>query len=220
MALRTPEQYKESLRDGREVYMYGEKVKDVTTHPALKVCVDTMALDYECAELPQYKDLANVYDDELKQEVSRYYYIPRNGEDLVKATELIIATSTYADGYIPLAKDIGADAINAIQIFANLTGNKDYIDRVHNFRQYLMKEDVAIVSAVTDAKGDRLMRPSDPKQVHPDFYPRVVAKNARGIVVRGAKMHITGSAYSNEIFVIPGRAMTEADAPGACIPTN
>jgi 4-hydroxyphenylacetate 3-monooxygenase len=34
MALRTPEQYKESLRDGREVYMYGEKVKDVTTHPA------------------------------------------------------------------------------------------------------------------------------------------------------------------------------------------
>jgi 4-hydroxybutyryl-CoA dehydratase/vinylacetyl-CoA-Delta-isomerase len=223
MALRSPEQFKESLRDGREVYMYGEKVKDVTTHPALKVCVDTMALDYECAELPQFKDLANVYDDELKQEVRRYYYIPRNGEDLVKATELIIATSTYADGYIPLAKDIGADAINAIQIFANLTGNKEYIERVHNFRQYLMKEDVAIVSAVTDAKGDRLMRPSDPKQVHPDFYPRVVEKNAKGIVVRGAKMHITGSAYSNEIFVIPGRAMTEADkdyAVAFAVPCN
>jgi aromatic ring hydroxylase len=45
-----------------------------------------MALDYECAELPQYKDLANVYDEELKQEVSRYYYIPKNGEDLLKAT--------------------------------------------------------------------------------------------------------------------------------------
>ena len=138
MGLKTVEQYKESLRDGREVYMYGERVKDVTIHPALKVCVETMAVDYECAELPQFKDLANVYDPELKQEVSRYYYIPKTGEDLVKATELIIATSTYADGYIPLAKDIGADAINAIQIFANITGNKEYIDRVHNFRQYLM----------------------------------------------------------------------------------
>ena len=52
MGLKTVEQYKESLRDGREVYMYGEKVKDVTTHPALKVCVETMAVDYECAELP------------------------------------------------------------------------------------------------------------------------------------------------------------------------
>ena len=83
MPLKTPEQFKESLRDGREVYMYGEKVKDVTTHPALKVCVETMAVDYECAELPQFKDLANIYDPELKQEVSRYYYIPKNGEDLV-----------------------------------------------------------------------------------------------------------------------------------------
>jgi 4-hydroxybutyryl-CoA dehydratase/vinylacetyl-CoA-Delta-isomerase len=86
-----------------------------------------------------------------------------------------------------------------------------------------MKEDIAIVSAVTDAKGDRLMRPSDPRQVHPDFYPRVVEKNAKGIVVRGAKMHITGSAYSNEIFVIPGRAMTEADqdyAVAFAIPCN
>lgn len=223
MALRTPEQLRESLRDGREVYMYGEKVKDVTTHPALKVCVDTMALDYECAELPQYKDLANIFDPELKQEVSRYYHIPKNGEDLVKATELIIATSTYADGYIPLAKDIGADAINAIQIFANITGNKEYIDRVGAFRKYLMKEDVAIVSAVTDAKGDRMLRPSDPAQVHPDFYPRVVERNAKGIVVRGAKMHITGSAYSNEIFVIPGRAMTEADkdyAVAFAVPCN
>ncbi len=223
MALRSPEQFKESLRDGREVYMYGERVKDVTTHPALKVCVETMALDYECAELPQFKDLANIYDPELKQEVSRYYHIPKNGEDLVKATELIIATSTYADGYIPLAKDIGADAINAIQIFANITGNKEYIDRVHAFRKYLMKEDVAIVSAVTDAKGDRMLRPSDPNQVHPDFYPRVVEKNGKGIVVRGAKMHITGSAYSNEIFVIPGRAMTEADkdyAVAFAVPCN
>lgn len=212
MGLKTVEQYKESLKDGREVYMYGEKVKDVTTHRALKTCVDTMALDYEFAELPQYRDLAVVFDPELGEEVSRYYYIPKTGEDLLKATELIIQTSTYADGYIPLAHDIGADALNAIQIAANIIGNKDYIERIHEFRKYLMKEDIAIVTAMTDVKGDRLLRPSDPKQVHPDFYVRVVEKNSKGIVVRGAKMHITGAAYANEIFVIPCRAMTESDA--------
>jgi 4-hydroxybutyryl-CoA dehydratase/vinylacetyl-CoA-Delta-isomerase len=223
MGLRTVEQYKESLKDGREVYMYGEKVKDVTTHRALKTCVDTMALDYEAAELPKYKDLAIVFDPELGEEVSRYYYVPKTGEDLLKATDLIIEFTAYADGYIPLAKDIGADALNAIQITANMIGNKDYIDRINNFRKYLMKEDTAIVSAVTDVKGDRLLRPSDPKQVHPDFYVRVVDKNSKGIIVRGAKMHITGAAYSNEIFAIPCRAMTEQDSDYAvafAIPCN
>src|SRR5262249_35440090 len=32
----TGEEYLESLRDGREIYIYGERVKDVTTHPAFR----------------------------------------------------------------------------------------------------------------------------------------------------------------------------------------
>ena len=49
MGLRTVEQYKESLRDGRVVFIAGKKVDDITTHPILKVCVDTAAIDYEMA---------------------------------------------------------------------------------------------------------------------------------------------------------------------------
>ena len=211
MGLITPEQFKESLRDGREVYMYGEKVDDVTTHRALKVCADTMALDYEVAELPKYRDLAIVDDPELGEPISRYYYLPKNADDLLKQHDLILETTKFADGYIPLAHDIGADALNAIHITANIMGNKEYIERIENFRKHLKKTDMAIVTAMTDAKGDRLLRPSSPEQVHPDFYVRVVDRNRDGIVVRGAKMHITGAAYSNEIFVIPCRAMAEED---------
>jgi aromatic ring hydroxylase len=66
MGLRTAEQYKESLKDGRDVYMYGEKVPDVTTHRALKTCVNLMAIDFELAEMPRFRDLAVVFDPELK----------------------------------------------------------------------------------------------------------------------------------------------------------
>ena len=52
MGLITPEEYKKSLKDGRVVYYEGEKVEDVTTHPALKVCVETAAIDYKMAETP------------------------------------------------------------------------------------------------------------------------------------------------------------------------
>ncbi|MDZ7830164.1 MAG: 4-hydroxyphenylacetate 3-hydroxylase N-terminal domain-containing protein [Desulfobacterales bacterium] len=223
MGLISAEQYRESLNDGRVVYYKGEKIKNVATHPDLKVCVDLMALDYELAEDPQYKDLAIVEDPVLKEPVSRYYYKPQNADDLLKAHELIVKATELGDGYIPLAHDIGADALNAISIAAHMSGNQDYIDRINNYRDKLKKEDTATCAAVTDVKGNRMLRPSDPGQKHPDYNVRVVEKNDDGIVVRGAKIHITGAAYCNEIFVIPCHAMTEADKDYAlafAIPVN
>jgi 4-hydroxybutyryl-CoA dehydratase/vinylacetyl-CoA-Delta-isomerase len=64
---------------------------------------------------------------------------------------------------------------------------------------------------MTDVKGDRILRPSSPKQAHPDYYVRVVDKDDKGIVVRGAKAHITAAAYCKELFVLPCRNMTEED---------
>ncbi len=46
MALKTPQEYMASLRDGRVVYCNGERVPDVTVHPILQICRDWMAMDY------------------------------------------------------------------------------------------------------------------------------------------------------------------------------
>jgi 4-hydroxybutyryl-CoA dehydratase/vinylacetyl-CoA-Delta-isomerase len=211
MGLITAEQYKASLNDGRQVYYKGEKVKNVATHPDLSVCVNVMAIDYEMAENPETRDLAVMKDPNTGEEISRYYYKPQNADDLIKAHELIVKATELGDGYIPLAHDIGADALNAINITANMMGNKDYIERIENYRKELQQKDLATCAGVTCVKGDRMLRPSDAGQANPDFYVRVVDRNAKGIVVRGAKIHITGAAYSNDIFAIPCRAMTDAD---------
>lgn len=223
MGLITPRQYKDSLNDGRIVYYKGEKVDNVATHPDLSVCVDLMAVDFEMAEDPQYRDLAVMTDPDTGAKISRYYYKPQNAEDLLMAHSLIVKATELGDGYIPLAHDIGADALNAINITANLIGNADYIERVENYRKVLQEQDLATCAAVTDVKGDRMLRPSDPGQVHPDFNVRVVEKREDGIIVRGAKVHITGAAYANDIIVIPCRAMSEQDAAYAvafAIPAN
>ncbi|MGQ9654054.1 MAG: 4-hydroxyphenylacetate 3-hydroxylase N-terminal domain-containing protein [Thermodesulfobacteriota bacterium] len=223
MALISAEQYKESLNDGRVVYYKGERVHNVATHPDLSVCVDLMAIDYRMAEDPETRDIAVMKDPETGELISRYYYKPQNADDLLKAHELIVKATELGDGYIPLAHDIGADALNAIEITANILGNKDYMDRIANFRKVLQEKDLATCAGVTCVKGDRMLRPSDQGQAHPDFYVHVVEKNSKGIVVRGAKMHITGAAYCNEIFVIPCRAMSEADkdyAVAFAIPPN
>lgn len=223
MGLKTAQEYKESIRDDRVVYYKGERVEDVTTHPELSVCVNTMALDYELAEQPEHHDLAVVYDEALGEEINRYYYLPQNGDDLLKQFELIVASTRMGDGFIPLAHDIGADALNAISITANVMGHEDYQERIESYRTYLKRNDLAVVTAMSDVKGDRMLRPSDPGQAHPDYYVRVVDRNQDGIIVRGAKIHITGAPYSNEIFVIPSRAMTEADSDYAvafALPVN
>lgn len=223
MGLMTAGQYLESLNDGRVVYYRGERVENVATHADLKVCAETMAIDFEIAEDPKYRELATVDDPELGERISRYYYKPKNADDLLKAHELIVTSTNLGDGMIPFSHDIGADALNAYSITAQMIGNPDYIDRVENYRRHLKKHDLSTCAAVTDVKGDRLLRPSDPAQAHPDFYVRVVEKNNRGIVVRGAKMHITGAAYANEIMVVPCRAMSEGDrdyAVAFAIPAN
>ncbi|MBW1978892.1 MAG: hypothetical protein JRI79_13145 [Deltaproteobacteria bacterium] len=182
-----------------------------------------MAIDYEMAEDPQDRKLAVMEDPETGEPISRYYYKPQNAEDLLNVHELIVRSSTLADGYIPLAHDIGADALNAIEITANILGNQDYIDRIQNYRKLLQEKDLATCAGVTDVKGNRMLRPSDPGQAHPDFYVHVVEKNTKGIIVRGAKMHITGAAYCNDIFVIPCRTMSEEDkdyAVAFAVPAN
>lgn len=212
MALMTSKEFLESLNDGRIVYYKGEKIENVAEHPDLGVCARTMAIDFDLAENAEYLDLATVEDPELGYRISRYYYKPKNEQDLLKAHDLIVTSTALGDGIIPLAHDIGADALNAFSITAAAIGNQDYIDRVENFRTYLKKNDLATCAAVTDVKGHRMLRPSHPDQAHPDYYLHVVDKNDKGIVVRGAKMHITGAAYCNEILAVPCRAMSEADA--------
>ena len=52
MGVRTPAQFRASLRDGRVVYYKGKRVEDVSAHPVLKIGVDSSAVDYELAENP------------------------------------------------------------------------------------------------------------------------------------------------------------------------
>ena len=84
MALRTPQAYQASLQDERVIYYKGERVKDVTTHPVLRVAVQHASIDYQMAEDPRYRDLAVVHDLQTGEEISRYYHLPRSSDDLLQ----------------------------------------------------------------------------------------------------------------------------------------
>ncbi len=224
MALRTPEQYRASLKDGRTVYYKGERVPDVTENPVIQVAIEHAGIDYHMAEDPQWKDLATVKDEETGQLISRYYQLPRHSQDLLNRSALIEQATRLGRTLVVLIKEIGTDALFALHILARLMDAKlgtTYHERVRRYHAYCRDNDLALAVAQTDVKGDRGLAPSE--QPDPDLYVRLVGESAEGITVRGAKVHTSVSTNANEIIVLPTRALGEKDAAYAvsfAVPAN
>src|SRR5438093_1496145 len=224
MALRTVEQYKESLRDGRVVYFRGHRVEDVTKHPVIGIAVNHAAIDYAMTHQPEHRDLAVYRDPGSGGEYSRYFKILRVSEDLLKRSDLIETSTRLGRTLVVLVKEIGTDCLFALHLIAKQMDEKlgtEYLPRVRALYEHCRENDLAMAVAQTDVKGDRSRGPVE--QDHPDYYVRVVDRRTGGIVVRGAKVHTSVTPNANELFVIPTRNLTEADTDYAvafCIPLN
>ena len=190
--IRTVEQYLESLRDGRVIYNLGERVKDVTTHPILRRVIRRGAMDWVLTNDPKRRDLF-VTKNEEGEEVHFLWIPPKTADDLVRRREVYIEGARY--GGMSL-HSMGVDALAASSVLAGRMDRKlgtNYTERVEAYRQYIQKTDIGITGAQTDVKGDRSLHPSAQGQ-HQDFYVRVVDRQKDGIVVRGAKYHISSTA--------------------------
>jgi 4-hydroxybutyryl-CoA dehydratase / vinylacetyl-CoA-Delta-isomerase len=202
--LRSAEEYKESLRDGRRVFYRGDRVEDVTAHDVFRHAVDHASLDYRLAHDPAYRDLA-VTDEKY----SRYFQVPRSADDLLARSALIEAATRAGRTLVVLIKEIGTDALFSLLALRDRLG-EPYASRITTFYQRCRDEDLAICVAQTDFKGDRSLTPA--RQPNEDAYLRVVETRDDGIVVRGAKVHTSVSVNANEMIVLPTRAMGPDDA--------
>jgi aromatic ring hydroxylase len=205
MTLRSADEYRAALRDDRTLWYQGRRIDDVTAEPDLRVAVDHAALDFEVGHDPAHRALA-VDVDPSGEEFSAYYRIPRSTQDLLDRSKLIELVTGLGGTMVTLVKEIGSDALFALQRV--LDG--DELARAERFYERCRSEDLAVAVAQTDVKGDRSLGPRE--QADPDLYVRVVEERADGIVVRGAKCHTSVSANADEIIVLPTRTMTEDDA--------
>jgi len=198
--LRTGTEYRDSLRDGRAVWIDGVRVHDVTTHPAFKPIIDVRARMFDMAHEKKFNDVMN-YRGEQGEELSRATKPPRSQQDWHDKRAWVDAVLGEIGGVVIRVGDEtvgemwslydGRDVLNEIdpQFSANITR---HISRAH-------ERDVFHVSANTDPKGDRSKRPQDQD---PDMLLHVVKESDAGIVVRGAKYE-TAAAYANQAFVKP-----------------
>src|SRR5437773_12367184 len=80
----TGAEYLESVRDGREIWIYGERVKDVTTHPAFRNTVRMIARLYDALHDPARKETLTIATDTGSSGYThRFYRATRTADELV-----------------------------------------------------------------------------------------------------------------------------------------
>ena len=207
MGLRTAGEFVNSLKDSRIVYYKGKRVEDVTIHPALRIGIQTASIDYQVTEDIECSEFA-VCQKEDGQLYSRFFHSPQSLEDLLKRYQLVGTGSRLACGFPTFSKEGGTDGMLAMTVAA---GQMDkaigtgYGERIAKWRKHLEDNDLSVAIAMTDVKGSRSLRPSQQDDL--DLYVRVVEKRSDGLLIRGAKAHITTAPYTNEILVLPTRNM-------------
>ena len=200
--LKTGDEYRESIRDGREVWMDGERVEDVTTHPAFRPVVDIRARIYDMAHEAQTRDVMSYVDPETGERNAIGPKLPSTREDWIAKRR---AVDCVLDDVRGVVTRVGDETVGEMWSLYDGQAVLDEIDPQfsENIRRHVARAailDPFHVSGNTDPKGDRSRRPQD--QAHPDVQLRVVRETDAGIVVRGAKFE-TAAAYANQAFVKP-----------------
>ncbi|MCJ7790833.1 MAG: 4-hydroxyphenylacetate 3-hydroxylase [Dehalococcoidia bacterium] len=212
MSLKTPEQYKESLKKLRpNVHKFGEVIQDVTTHPATRGCIEGHAQLFASALNPEYEHIFSTPSHLTGEPVSRYLSIIQSVEDMIAICKMKRAAFNLT-GTCTGARCVGHNAFNSMWVATYEMDKElgtDYHQRLKEWLLYAQANDICVAGALTDPKGNRALTPS--QQEDPDMNLHLVERKKGGIVVRGAKVMIAGVAAANEIFVLPGSGYREPD---------
>jgi 4-hydroxybutyryl-CoA dehydratase/vinylacetyl-CoA-Delta-isomerase len=199
----TGEEYKASLFDGRATFFEGKRVDDLPGHPYLGPAVDGVARGYDWLR------------EQSVDGVSPLSGVPTSPDELRAKVDVVhsagmMAHVTYTS-IMTLATAVGRIADT----------NPQYVERIQGFIEDAQRRDVRITQCITDAKGDRSRPPA--KQHDPDAYVHVVDRSPDGVVIRGAKLHITAASLGHELMTIPTKAMKAGEEDysiAAMVPVN
>jgi len=212
MALKTPEAYKESLKNMRpNIHKFGELIEDVTTHAATRNTVEGHASLFRAQHEQGTREIVTTKSHLTGEPISRYLSIIRSPQDMM-ANCMMKRFAFQSTGTCTGGRCVGWTSLNSMFVTTydcDKEMGTSYHERLLAWLKDAQERDITISGALTDPKGDRTKKPS--QQEDPDMNLHIVEKRDDGIVVRGAKVMICGVAAANEIFVLPGSAYGEED---------
>jgi len=207
--MRTGAEFLSDLTDDREIYIDGERVKDVATHPAFAPIATSIAELFDIAADPangmQYTA------PETGRTANRAFSIPRSAEDLRARREAIEVWASHTHGWVGRSPDHVATFLAAFAAHPEqfATEPRDLAANVTRHYQRLLDENLYVSYAIIPPQISRATTASG---WDGDFLQvGVVEEREDGIVVRGSQMLATGGAVADEIFVSCIKPLTPED---------
>ncbi|MDA0769480.1 MAG: 4-hydroxyphenylacetate 3-monooxygenase, oxygenase component [SAR202 cluster bacterium Casp-Chloro-G4] len=226
MAIRTGQEYLAGIRDDREVWLDGERVDDVTTHPKLARMAQTVAAIYDLQHDPDLRDQMTFTSPTSGEPVSLSYMVPHSQEDLARRKHALEIIAGSVNGMLGRTPDYVNICVVAARQMAHLYGRNDsrFGDNMVAYHEYVRENDLCLTHTFGHPQVNRSVAISE----LPDPYIAVgiVDTTDEGVIVRGAKLLATLAPFSDEIFAPVYRPLRE-DAPedepyciGFSIPVN
>ncbi|MFI6235569.1 4-hydroxyphenylacetate 3-hydroxylase family protein [Micromonospora sp. NPDC050784] len=192
----TGAEYIESLRDDREIYLYGDRVKDVTTHPAFANAVRMTARLYDSLHDPATAPVLTApVDSGGTGFTHRFFTTPHSAEDLVADQQAIAAWARMSYGWMGRSPDYKASFLGTLGANADFYG--EYADNARTWYRRSQEQVQFWNHAVVHPPVDRNRPPDEVR----DVFVHVERETDSGLIVSGAKVVATGSALTHFNFI-------------------
>jgi 4-hydroxybutyryl-CoA dehydratase/vinylacetyl-CoA-Delta-isomerase len=219
----TPEQFEESLREKKpRIFMNGKRIDSVLDNPNTRTVVESNKASYAWALDPEHSHVMSAHSPLINERVNRYTHVSASVDDLVAKAEAGTFTAERLGACI--YRCVGYDAFHSL---AATTWEMDrdlgteYHPRFIEYLKMVQRNDLSVAGALTEPRGRRTERALE--WPDPDLSLRVVERRDDGIVVRGAKINISGAFASHELVVLPQSSHTQEEADYAiafALPTD
>ena len=205
----TGARYIESLKDGRELWLDGEKVQDITTHPAFTNMVHELARIYDVQHTDEYREQMTFVSPETGNRCSISWLLPRSIDDLKRKRRNSEIWNRESWGQLGRSPDILAPYIVSLydgrELLSSIKNpHCDFGENVVNYHRYCMENDLFLTHALGDPQVNRSQQPQNERRAVPEEEEvalHVVEETSEGIIVNGAKQLATAAPISNETYV-------------------
>lgn len=203
-------EYRDSLRSySPRVFVDGDRIASVADEPRLLPGINAIGVTYDYALQPAHAALALAPHTSRAGQVNRFLSLNRDSNDLLAKLEFTRLTCQETGCAMRYLSMDGLNAVWQLTHRLDAAVGGEYHARLRAYLERVQDQDLTVGIAMTDAKGDRSLRPH--QQDNPNSYVHVVGRQPGGVLISGTKAIVTSAPYVHELLVLPGRAMTAAD---------
>ncbi len=219
--VKTGERHRESLRDGRNVFLDGELITDVVDHPAYRNAVRSAAALYDFQASPENLEMMTFESPTSGERVNRCWQLPRSYEELVARRRALEAWAECTYGFMGRSPDHVASSLAGMMMRLDLfrQHGEERARALSDYFTYVRDNDLFVTYVITNPQGNRAGGPAG--QDDEFLAAGICDEDSNGVTIKGAKMLGTSCIMANEVLVTtiqPLRPGDESHAFSVAVP--